>query len=255
MDNNLHYCVGICDKKYVQKNGNVYVQSEIFTKGNRRVIECNIEEKTMIIKTQNSIDEEWVKMDESGLKKDVIIDLNENGVRWQGDSLNGIPFGYGCIYNENNILCFQGFTFERRIVCYGIDYYPDTGNIEYIGQFYKNHRYGKGILYDKKGNEVYNGEWFFDKPIELQTYNIENKLNVNSISHSVMELIVKDGCHYKYENLRLYGLMYLKRIVFGKNCLNQVKCFVIDFCNDLKEIVICDRSFSETTSLTLSSIF
>ena len=35
-------------------------------------------------------------------------------------------------------------------VCYGQEFYEDTGNIKYEGFYYCNHYFGYGILYNKK---------------------------------------------------------------------------------------------------------
>ena len=92
-----------------------------------------------------------------GLINSIIIDLNENGVRWEGSVLDGIPFGYGEIYNEDNNKIYKGFMFEGMKVCYGSEFYGDVEIVEYEGDYYKNMRYGYGRLYDKKNELIYEG--------------------------------------------------------------------------------------------------
>ena len=43
--------------------------------------------------------EELVEMDLSELKENEIIDLNEEGRRWEEEVLKGEVFGYGCMYS------------------------------------------------------------------------------------------------------------------------------------------------------------
>ena len=51
--------------------------------------------KGMAVLTAKSVDRELVEMDCSGMRENVIIDLNEEGRRWEGGELNGKPFGFG----------------------------------------------------------------------------------------------------------------------------------------------------------------
>ena len=131
-----------------------------------------------------SCDGKEVETDLSELCKHDIIDLSENGERWEGDSLKGQPFGYGCIYDENNQLIYSGFIFEGMKVCYGKNFYGDCGFEEYVGCFYKNMRHGYGKLSDKKKEVIYEGEWVYNQPLELSTICIN-------------EMIKEDSIHYK----------------------------------------------------------
>ena len=48
------------------------------------------------------------------LKKDDIIKLKNTNMIWEGNSLNGVPFGYGMIYNNKNKVIYEGFIFEKE---------------------------------------------------------------------------------------------------------------------------------------------
>ena len=52
-------------------------------------------EKRMAVLTAESLESELVEMACSGMREDVIIDLNREGRRWEGGELNGKPFGFG----------------------------------------------------------------------------------------------------------------------------------------------------------------
>ena len=120
---------------YLSINNSIYVHSELLSDYTIRVIECDIQEKSMKVKTRNKNSSEWIEMNMDSFIKNDIVDLNENGTRWEGDSLNGSPFGYGSIYNSENQLIFKGFVFEGMKVCFGEEYYGDIGIVEYEGNY------------------------------------------------------------------------------------------------------------------------
>ena len=64
--------------------------------------------------------------------------MSENGERWEGDSLNGKPYGYGCIYNSENQLVYKGFMYNGKKVCYGTEFFGDIGIVEYQGDYYED---------------------------------------------------------------------------------------------------------------------
>ena len=60
-----------------------------------------------------------------------IIDLNDEGDRWEGDVLHNQPFGWGVLYDSENRMVYEGFRIGDVNVCYGTRYYSDIGVIEY----------------------------------------------------------------------------------------------------------------------------
>ena len=72
----------------------------------------------MFVYNAESVKSELVEMDSSGMRENVIIDLNFGGRRWEGGELNGKPFGFGCEYSENDNLVYEGFVFEGKKVCW-----------------------------------------------------------------------------------------------------------------------------------------
>ena len=143
----LNYVFGFSTYQYLSVKGKLYSHSDIILNDLVRVIECNIDEKWMTVKVRNTTEENVIEVDLSELKKGVVVDLDGRGTRWEGDYLNGCPFGYGCIFNEENYIMYKGFMFEGKKVCFGNDYYGDLGTIEYVGDYYKNTRNGNGKLY------------------------------------------------------------------------------------------------------------
>lgn len=82
-----------------------------------------------------------------------IIDLNNQGCRWEGDCQEGKPCGWGRYYDESNRLSYEGFRYDKFNVCYGTYYYKDTVNEQpkYKGQMAFNYKHGYGKLYDRTG--------------------------------------------------------------------------------------------------------
>ena len=64
------------------------------------MIECNIQEETMKVELK----EPFEKIDMKSIVTDQTIDLSNEGDRWVGGCFSGVPFGFGCFYDGNNIL-------------------------------------------------------------------------------------------------------------------------------------------------------
>ena len=228
---------------------------EILNNNLYRLIECDVEEKWMKVKEKSISLSNWNEIKLNELKKEDIVDLSDKGDRWEGTSLQGNPFGYGCIYDDENRLIYIGFIYEGMKVCFGCVFYGDMEIIEYIGNFYQNERHGYGILYDKKGKVIYDGEWCRNNPIEFYSIRIERELKENDICYGIEELIICDKCVCDIKELKLNGFNHLKRIEIGNESFRYVKSVAVMNCNELQEIITKKDSFYRTTSLSLSSIF
>ena len=101
--------------------------------------------------------EELVEVDLSELKENEIIDLNDEGRRWEGGVLKGEVFGYGCLYDEDNRLEYEGWMIDDVKRCYGIEYWNDLGIVKYDGCYSNGMKHGYGLLYDRRGDIEYEG--------------------------------------------------------------------------------------------------
>ena len=248
----LKYVFGFSNYQYLSVKGKLYSHSEIISNNIIRLLECNIDEKWMTVQVRKTTEEDVMEVDLSELKKGVVVDLDDRGTRWEGDCLNGCPFGYGCIYNENNELVYTGFIFEGTKVCYGSDFYGDVGIVEYIGGYYNNKRYGYGKLYDKKSKLIVDGEWANNQPINNRSLHIENTLNVDLIHFGLKEILIGDKVTCKYPQFLLYNYFHLLKIKIGNNSCSTVQSFIIENCNALANIEIGSNSFC--TDYNLDSI-
>ena len=235
-----YYRFGYSGCNFLSVNRSVYTQSELLPNGIIREIQCDKDDKWMKVRERKKENEEWNEIDLNGLKHHDVIDLNENGDRWEGDSLNGSPFGYGCIYNSENQLIYSGFIFEGLKVCYGTELYGDVGIVEYEGDFYKGNRYGNGKLYDKKNELIYEGEWCMNKPLETRSVKIDKELKEEDIHFGLEELEIGENCCNELKYFKLIGFDHLKKLIFHKNSLKNLNSLVISNNNELTIIEIED---------------
>ena len=104
------------------------------------VIEVDIASHTLI-----RVNGEDVK----GIEHAKVLDLNDDGERWEGDVLNNQPYGWGVLYDSENRMVYEGFRIGDVNVCYGRSYYPDVQKVEYEGGICEGKRWGRGIQYDR----------------------------------------------------------------------------------------------------------
>ncbi|KAK8802589.1 hypothetical protein WA171_006268 [Blastocystis sp. BT1] len=195
--------------------------------------------------------EELNEMDLSELIENEIVDLNDDGMRWEGEVLKGDLFGYGCLYDEENELEYEGWMIEGKKRCYGIEYWNDIGLKKYCGCYYDGLKNGYGLLYDRNGMIEYEGLFKDDVIIDVNDdmrmkWIDDCELIVTSCVES---LIIADDFNPDISSLILNNsLISLKRIDIGHDCLKKVSRFVIDGLNKLKTIIIGKNSFELDTN-------
>ena len=232
-----------------------------------RVIEVDVKKKEIL-----KVSDENVK----DIKSRQVLDLNDDGERWEGDVLNDEPYGWGVLYDKEGEKAYEGFRNGEVNVCYGIQYYSDIQKVEYEGEWCEGKRWGRGTLYDRNGNIVFDGEWINDKIMEARVV-ITNKnpeyLLHNHVEHFIVccnccneetwkrldlsflsnlqELVVSHHCFQKVEEVELIGLSRLERVAIGERSFTKCKHdndddnslghFYLKDCERLKELKIgCD---------------
>ena len=181
-------------------------------------------------------------IDLSEMKHKEILDLSVEGDRWEGDVLNGEPFGWGVLYDKNNQRAYKGFQIRSSHVCYGRKYYADISGIEYEGEWCDGRRWGKGAQYDRSGCLVYSGEWLESNHLERR---IEITLESEVLHNRIEELTVRDGCcngeSWRVLDLRL--LSALRSLRVGDNCFKHVKEVNLVGLSALESLWIGSNSF------------
>ena len=239
-----YYPCGFSGDDFLSVKESIISHSEYIPNSRILLIECDKEEKYIKVMEKKEKRKEWNEINMDGLRRGVTIDLSDRGDRWEGDSMNNSPFGYGCIYNSENQLIYKGFVFEGMKVCFGNEFFGDAGIIEYEGEYYKNMRFGYGKLYDKKSNLLYEGEWLNNQPIELTNVTLSKEMKENDISFGVKELTIEDGYEGKGRQFILHSYPHLKSLHIGRNCFKDVNVFEISNCVELEEVIIGKCSFN-----------
>ena len=207
-----------------------------------------------------------------------VLDLNDDGERWEGDVLNDEPYGWGVLYDKEGEKAYEGFRIGDVNVCYGIQYYSDIQKVEYEGEWCEGKRWGRGTQYDRDGNIVFDGEWMNDKIMETRVV-ITNKnpeyLLHNHVEHFIVcchccneetwkrldlsflsnlrELIINDCCFQNVEEVELIGLSKLERVAIGNSSFSMDDPFLdyrdpsghfyLKNCDRLRELKIGYWSF------------
>lgn len=243
-----YYSGGINGNEMLIVNGTCVEMKFFCWDCSNRWLTCDIEEKWMKSKSKGWNGEKW-KEDDISKVSNIVLDLNNKGERWEGGILNNKIFGFGTIYNENNVMIYCGFMYDKAKVCYGISFYPDTGTIEYCGNFLVEMRHGCGKLYDKKQNLVYEGAWFRNKPATQVSYYVKDMFELDNIHFAMEDIVIGSGCEYELDTFVIQGWGGLKRLKIEDHCFGNVTEFEISNCKQLFSIEISsfcfNREFSE----------
>ena len=215
--------------------------------------------------------------DVSGIEHNQVLDLSDDGERWEGDVLDNQPYGWGVLYDSENRMVYEGFRVGDVNVCYGTRYYSDIQKVEYEGGWFDGMRWGQGVQYDRDSKTVFDGEWFKDEPFKrrvvlneenllLHSYIEElnlgnnscngpewNALDLGFLSHLRL-LEVGDECFKCVKEVKLIGLSKLERVLIGMNCFTKCgnswpsydasRHFYLKNCERLRELKIGRYSFS-----------
>ena len=170
-----------------------------------------------------------------------ILNLNDEGERWEGPILGRMPFGWGKRFDEDGALMYEGFSVNDKYCLYGREYYTDMATLRYEGNWCDGMRCGRGVLFDKRGQKVYEGEWVND------TNAIEKELVVKEVAllppfTSLLEsLTVGENCCNANESLLLNDLPRLKVVSIENNSFgaeNQELLFSCVNCPELVSITL-----------------
>ena len=225
-------------------------------------------------------------VDVSGMKHNEILDLSVDGDRWEGDVLNGNPYGWGVLFDKRNRMVYEGFQINGVHVCYGRAYYADLSKIAYEGEWCEGMRWGRGTQYNRNGKIVYDGEWLSDghgktsvalrKGNELLHNHIEEltvcdnacnreewKVLDLSLLPLLKDLAIGSECFGCIEEVKLIGLTELKRVVIGKKSFcnsrscdddSAVRHFHLKNCPSLVSLKIGKSSFHNFTVCEIESV-
>ena len=133
-----YYSTGYSNRSLLICRDNDYIQ---YTKDDKNCIlkiHCNSLDKTMQITKLGDKECIMDENDEIPLIKFDIIDIDSQGWRWEGNTLQSQPYGYGNYFDSDNQLIYRGFIYNKMKVCYGCEIFPKSGFVEYCGGFLLN---------------------------------------------------------------------------------------------------------------------
>ena len=179
----------------------------------------------------------------SGIEHNQVLNLNDEGERWEGDVYRNQPDGWGVLYDDEGEKRYEGFRFGIVNMFYGTLYYSDIQKIEYEGGWCGRKRWGRGILYDRNGKVVYDGEWVNDTYLETRVV----LRDVNQVLHNhIEELIVPSHCcnekEWKWVNFSLVSALRVLEV--GDDCFKSAIGLKLLGMKALERMVIGDSSFA-----------
>ena len=216
--------------------------------------------------------------DLSEMKQNEVLDLNDEGERWEGDILNNQPFGWGVLYDTDNRRVYEGFRVKEVNVCYGRSYYPDIQKVEYEGEILNGRRWGRGIQYDRSGLVMYEGEWMNDEHVEKRvevsdgTQLLHNwiegltmlpscEIYSNTLQFSLLprlRVLQVQGMNIaSVSRVELIGMHALEKAVFECTCSDRIKrkgSFQVKNCERLKELIVEDGAFRDYYECVIKNV-
>ena len=168
-----------------------------------------------------------------------VLDLSDEGDRWEGDVFNEQPFGWGVLYDSEGEKLYEGFRFGNMHVCYGIQYYPDIHIVEYEGMIYDDMRWGRGKHYGRNGNVISDGEWFNNYLLQKDVI----YMNDSTFLHNKIERLEfgDNSCNgNEWGKLDFSIMPYLHFLKIGHNCFQCVSYFQLCNLSLLEEVHIGD---------------
>ena len=224
--------------------------------------------------------------DVNGIEHNEVLDLNDDGERWEGDVLNNKPYGWGVLYDSENRMVYEGFRIGDVNVCYGTRYYADIGVIEYEGEWCEGKRWGRGVQHDRTGKVMSKGEWMNNEQLNKQVvlseenqllHNHVEELIVNdkscngrewtdfdfSVLTKLRRLRVGNRCFENVKDVKLIGLSKLERVEIGKQCfITYDNCydnsmnghFYLKNCEKVRELKIGCYSFSDYSVCEIENV-
>ena len=170
-----------------------------------------------------------------------ILNLNDEGERWEGSILDRMPFGWGKRFDEDGALMYEGFSVNDKYCLYGREYYTDVGTLRYEGNWCDGMRCGRGVLFDKRGQKVYEGEWVNDTNVIERELLVTDPSLLPPFTSLLESLTVGENCCNANEDLLLNDLPRLRVVSIGNN----------SFGADIQELLFSCANCPELVSITL----
>lgn len=178
-----------------------------------------------------------------------IVDL-QHGSRFEGLIFKqndvGIPFGFGEMYDDEGMLCYQGIVLNWKRFGYGMSYH-NNGLVEYVGYWCDDKRCGPGKLYNRKGILITDCNWY--NGMESTCYKGDGEEMYFGFSSVIL------GDNIKRNTFDVSWYLNLESIEIGNNSFKSVQTFKIDGLEKLRRVKINRESFTKVVESDWNSVY
>lgn len=174
-----------------------------------------------------------------------ILNLSDEGDRWEGDVIQEKPCGWGVLYDADNNKVYEGFRMGDVNSCYGRCFYSDIGKKEYEGQICDGKRWGRGTQYDRNEKTVFDGEWMDDDRLQpAVVFSTASQLLHNHIEELTFSANCCNEPDLKEVSFRCFT--HVRSLTIHDNSFKHPKRVVFQHMNCLESITVGRNCFKET---------
>lgn len=185
------------------------------------------------------------KEQQNEIQPNQILNLSDEGDRWEGDVLREKPYGWGVLYDADNNKVYEGFRMGDVNSCYGRCFYSDIGKKEYEGQMCNGKRWGRGTQYDRNEKTVFDGEWMDDDRLQSSVvFSTASQLLHNRIEELTFSANCCNEPGLKEVSFRCFT--HLRSLIIRDNSFKHPKRVVFQHMNCLESITVGRNCFKET---------
>lgn len=191
----------------------------------------------------------------SELKRNRLLDLDANNeISWEGDVLDDKPFGWGEAFDAKNQLLYVGFRIGEQNICYGTTYYPDTGTIDYLGNWCCGKRWGFGHRYDRSGDLIEEGIWINNVLVKSSDLRVrDDSLRLCGIHSVLTTLTIGKNCCELSSELRIKHYHHLQTLTIGSNSFANAHTLVLQFLPSLECVCMGTNVFEAVENCVVES--
>ena len=150
-----------------------------------------------------------------------ILDIGGFGERWEGPTLEEMPFGWGSRFDEDGELVYEGFSVFGKYSLFGTEYDPGSHVVLYEGIWCDGRRCGKGESYDRNGSLLRKGEWVNDVYVKDNACVVPKSLDLPSVGSHIVTLVVGRKCCTSNSSLVLQSFPRLREVVIGNESFGK----------------------------------
>lgn len=199
------------------------------------------------------------RVDATMIEHKVIIDLSDEGDRWEGDVYKGQPCGLGTLWDSNNNMVFEGIRVNGLFECFGTLYYSELHAVEHKGEWCGGKRNGQGIQFDRNGKVVYEGLWCNGSHDKTSNDVVFTKLDPFDSLYSTVETIrIKNFTPSSFVSFSFHYLPSLTKVFFEGKALSDKAIngsFSVYSCPRLTSFVMKPMSCQSMTSFSIYGRF